>query len=323
MAINITRFLRRNRNGVGFKRGSALLTVLWLTAALSAIGLAVAHNVRGETERAGTNVEDVKAFFLARGAIERAVLYRQWGGDYYKFGTPFLDFSFPTGQVRVEIIPETSRLGLNTATPDELMRLLMALGEPEDRATETVAAIIDWRTPASREHPGLFETFYLSRVPSFLPAHASFKESEELLLVRGITPDLFYGTSLDGSRSGLRDCISAASMGGSVDINTARRETFIAIGIAPQDADAILALRSNHPILDYKEVAEIQHTLGPAGARLAIGGSSMVTFRATARMLQPDGKLSDLRRTVSALIKYFAPDNKLGKPPGPEVVRWY
>jgi len=70
------------------ERGSALLTVLWLTAALAAISLAVANNVRGETERASTNVDDAKSYFVARGAIERAVLYRQWGEGYYKFGQP-------------------------------------------------------------------------------------------------------------------------------------------------------------------------------------------------------------------------------------------
>lgn len=106
-------------------------------------------------------------------------------------------------------------------------------------------------------------------------------------------------------------------------MNTAKRETFIAVGLAPQDADAIVSLRSNHPILDYREVAQVQQSLGPAGNRLGIGGSSMFTFRATARMRQPDGKLSDLRRTVAALVKFFAPGNKLGKAPGFEVVRWY
>ena len=84
------------------RRGSALLTVLWLTAALAAIGLAVANNVRGETERASTNVDDTKAYFLARGAIERALLHMQWGQDFYRRGTPLMDLPFPNGQVRVE-----------------------------------------------------------------------------------------------------------------------------------------------------------------------------------------------------------------------------
>src|SRR3954447_14235007 len=85
------------------RSGSALLTVLWLTAALSAIGLAVASNVRGETERAATNVDDVKAYFIARGAVERAAMRMFWGQDYF---TPFpvaMDLPFPNAQVRVEI----------------------------------------------------------------------------------------------------------------------------------------------------------------------------------------------------------------------------
>lgn len=307
----------------GCRRGSALLTVLWLTAALAAIGVAVAHNVRGETERAGTHAEDVKAVFLARGAIERALLHRQWGGDYFRPGTIAFDYTFPSGLVRVEMIPENARLGLNTATPEELLRLLVALGEPEDRATEIAMAIIDWHTAVSPQRPGLFDGYYLSRVPSFLPGHTSFRETEELLLVRGITPDLYYGTSLDGSRAGLRDCISAASMGGSVDINYAKRETLMAVGLAAQDATALVTARAAHPIADYREFGSIRQALGPAGNRLTMGGSNMFTFRATARMRLADGRISDLRRTVAALVKYWDTGNKSGKQPGVEVVRWY
>src|SRR5271168_4862414 len=65
-----------------YRRGSALLMVLWLTAALSAIGLAVANHVRAETERTETNVDDARSYFVARGAIERAALHILWGGQH-------------------------------------------------------------------------------------------------------------------------------------------------------------------------------------------------------------------------------------------------
>jgi len=305
------------------RQGSALLTVLWLTAALAAIGVAVAHNVRGETERAATNVEDVKAVFLARAAIDRALLYRQWGGDYFKPFTIAYDFDFPSGQVHIDMIPESARLSLNSATPQELLRLLIALGEPEDRATETATAIIDWRTPVTRERPGLFDGYYLSRVPSFLPGHTSFRENEEMLLVRGITSDLYYGTSLDGSRAGLRDCLSASSMGGMLDVNFSRPEAMVAIGIPPADAQSIVNRRNTRPFVDYQDLAAMQQALGPVGGRLGMSMPSMLTFRATARVRLPDGKLSDLRRTVGALVKYFAAGNALRKQPGPQIVRWF
>jgi general secretion pathway protein K len=296
------------------RSGSALLTVLWLAAALAAIGLAVANNVRGETDRASTNVEDAKAYFVARGAIERAELHMDWGQDYYQSGQPFLDLSFPGAEARVEIVPETAKLGLNSASPEQLMRLLLALGVPEGQAGEIVAAIVDWRTgvPPGQQTP--LDAFYLEQTPSFLPRHASFLQSEELLLVKGVTPDLYYGTSLDGSRAGLRDCLSPFAGQDAVEINTARAETMVAVGIAPEDAVAIVRTRTAHPI-DYKELAQIQTSLGPMGGHLRIGGNSMYTLRATARMRRADGTLSDMRRTVSALIKRVKNDLV--------VVRWY
>jgi general secretion pathway protein K len=305
------------------RKGSALLTVLWLSAALAAISLALASNVRGETERASTDIGDAKSYFIARGAIERTELRMTWGPDFYKYGQPAMDFDFPDAAAHVEIIPESSKLSLNTAPPEELMRLLLALQVPEDQAGEIAAAVLDWRTPLSPERQSPFDSFYLSQSPSFLPRHASFLENEEMLLVKGITPDLYYGTSLDGSRAGLRDCLSAYSLGGVVDINTARAETLIAVGIQPEDAATIVRSRATHPILDYRELGPLQTGLGLAGQRLRIGGNSMFTLRATARMREPNGRLSDLRRTVAALIKRWLPGNPLGKAPGFEVVRWY
>jgi general secretion pathway protein K len=305
------------------RRGSALLTVLWLTAALSAIGLAVAHNVRGETERASTNVDDTRAYFIARGAIERAGLRMQWGNDFFRRGLPAMDLPFAGAQVRVEIVPESSKLGLNQATPEDLLRLLLALGAPPDRAGAITEAIVDWRTPLSSLHSSPFDAFYLAQAPSFLPRHSSFQESEELLLVNGITPDLYYGTSLDNSRPGLRDCVSVFGSGGAVDINTARAETLVAVGLSPAEAAAIVQSRAQHPVLDAGQLAEIQQSLGPAGQHLRFGGDSMYTLRATARLRQPDGKLSDLRRRVAALVKFHYPGNRQRKAPGFEVLRWY
>jgi len=308
--------------GVRLRTGSALLTVLWLTAALSAIGLAVASNVRSETERAATNVDDVKAYFIARGAIERTAMRMFWGADFFTSLTVAMDLPFPNAQVRVEIIPETSKLSLRNAPPEEIRRLLVALGVPDDRAFEITEAIIDWRTPVSPEHPSPFDAYYLAQSPSFLPRHTSFSENEELLQVKGITPDLYFGTSLDNSRAGLRDCLSAYAVSSAIDANTARAETMIAVGLTPEDAAAIVARRQQRPFADYKELAEVQQALGPVGSRIRIGGNYMYTLRATARLKQPDGKLSDMRRTVSALGRLVF-QAEAGRAPGFEVVRWY
>jgi len=306
--------------------------VLWLTAALAAIGLTVASSVRGETERTQTSVDDARSWFEARGGIERAALHILWGRNYagqdesqiyFVQGQPSMELVFPSAAVHVDIIPETSKLNLNRATPAELLQLLIALGVPEERAVAIASAIVDWRSPVNPESASLFDSFYLSQSPSFLPRHASFRENEELLLVQGITSELYYGASLGVAQAGLRDCVSVYGSIGAVDINTAQPATLVAIGLSRADAQAIVQIRNQHPIIDYKELAEIAQPLGPAGSRLRIGGQTMYTLHATARMRQPNGKLSDLRRTVGALVKFYLPNNTEKKPVGFEVVRWY
>jgi general secretion pathway protein K len=306
--------------------------VLWLTAALSAVGLAVANNVRGETERTETNVDDTRSYFIARGAIQRAALHMLWGRSfrtedgrpmYHIFGSPAIDLTFPAGDVHVDVIPETSKLSANASRPEDIFRLLQALGTPADEAVGITAAIVDWRTPVDQLHPSPFDSFYLSQSPSFTARHASFQQDEELLLVKGMTPEIYYGSSLDRSRAGLRDCLSVYGSAGAVDINTAQPATLEAVGLGAADAATIVKGRTVHPILDSQELSAIAQSLGPLGNRLSLGGQTMFTLRATARLRQPDGKLSDLRRTVGALVKFWFPGNVLNRPVGFEVVRWY
>jgi len=311
-------------------RGSALLLVLWLTAALSAIGLAVASNVRSETGRTETHVDDARAWFEARGGIERAALHILWGRQYftednrpiyYVYGMPSIDLQFPEGSVHVDVVPETAKLSVNGTPPEELTRLLLALGTTESKAAEVTAAILDWRTPTDAVHPSPFDAFYLSQSPSFIPRHASFLESEELLQVKGMTADLYYGSTLDNTHAGLRDCLSVYGSG-LIDINTAQPATLQAIGLSAADADTIVRSRMGHPIVDYKELNDIAQAVGPAGNRLRIGGQSIYTLRATARLKQADGKLSDFRRTVGAMVKFYFPGNNEKKPVGFEILRW-
>lgn len=304
------------------QRGSALLTVLWLTAALSAIGIAVASNVRSETERTKTSMDDVKAYFAARGAIQRTAMRFFWGYDYYTPGTPAVDVSFPEAEVHVDIIPETSKLNVNYVEPEILMRLLVALGEPPAAAEELAAAVLDWRTPVMPDRPSPFDSFYLAQSPSFLPRHASVQQNEELLLIKGMTSDLYFGDSLSG-RPGLRECLSVYGAGSSVNVMGAQAATMVALGLSSEEAAAVVRRRTERPILKPEDLVEIQQALGPAGQRLTMSRQTIYTLRATARLRTPDGRLSDMRRTAAALVKFHYVGNRQGVAPGFEVINWY
>jgi general secretion pathway protein K len=317
------------------QRGSALVAVLWLTAALAAITFALAVNVRGEIDRASTAADGLRSYYLATGSITRALLWMEWGtrrrplDDRPLFVMlPRLTFQYPTGIAVVEIIPEASKLNVNDATPQQLFRLLLVLGAPEPQARLLTDAILDWRK-APEQGGGLFDGVY--RASSFLAPHASFQQLEELLLVRGMTPELFYGyygPGPDGSRiwhSGLRECVTTLSAQGSgFDVNSVTPGVLASFGATPASINQLLLLRSRAPIRAVGDVANLFPE--EVMSRLTVNGGVAMTLRATARVRLPNGGYSDLKRTVAALVRL--PSGEKGAPlPDPRhpytIVRWY
>ncbi|MGH9721531.1 MAG: general secretion pathway protein GspK [Bryobacteraceae bacterium] len=314
------------------RRGSALLTVLWLTAALSAVAYSLATTVRGETDRASAALDGARAGYLARGAIDRAILYMQWGvqfpapenpAQYFAAGVSGLHFSFPSGEVDVDITPENAKLNINTIRPPDLIALLAHLGAPLDQAQSIAEAVIDWRTPIGQPSP--FDAYYLSLGPSFRPRHASLEETEELLLVRGMTPDLYYGTyerDAQGrlhARTGLRDCVSVFPSSGQHDANTAPAAVLLTLGIPPDLVNTIIERRRLEPFRTPPQLAAIGQGAPPEFQRLRIGGLTLFTLRATARLRLDNGALSDLRRSSAALVKFMPP----GYDETFQIMRWY
>lgn len=314
------------------RQGAALLAVLWLAAALSAIAFTIANTVRGEMERSSTDADGLKAYYLAEGAIDRMLVYMEAGSAFtgpdgkprFQEGiTRFVPMNFPTGVVRLELIPENSKLNVNTASPNDLGNLLLALGVGPDRAQAVLAGIIDWRSGTPGGSFSEFDQYYLSLSPSFRARHASLEEIEELLLVRGVTPDLFYGSYTPNAQGrlvphhGLRDCLSVYGSPGALDINTVAPETMVAVGVPPATAAAIVALRNNAQIRDMTALAAFD--FGKASGRLSIVNGPVFTLRTTARLRIQTGQLSDVRRTVSALIKWVGPDFD----PPFHILRWY
>jgi general secretion pathway protein K len=296
-------------------RGSALLAVLWLAAALAAIAFAMSTLVRSEISRAGGSADGLRAYYLASGSVERGIQWMLWGWTgygqtnpdgtprYWAPNTPRMIMHYASGDAVVELIPESSKLNINTAGSDELFRVVASVSGDAVRARAIVEAIIDWRSPSGGDAP--LDSFNLSQRPTFRPRHAPFEEIEELLLVRGMTPELFYGNFASDSegrlfaRGGLRDCLSVWGSHGPYDVNTASPALMEAIGVAPGAVAQILARRTVRPFHDMGEV----QSADIAAPGLSTGGNLMWTLRATARLRRPDGSPSDVIRTSAATVK--------------------
>ena len=288
--------------------------VLWISAALAAVAFSLANTVRGETDRTSTQLDEVRGYYLAAGAVDRAAVELLWsvssqGERKIKQGSAWVDYSFPTGVAHVEFIPETAKLNINSVPPDRLVRLLTALGVESGPAIELARAIVIRRGGAP---PGLSP----SSGPSFPAPGASLQEVEELLSVKGITPELFYGTYVPTQgdpgpgeqrlirRSGLVECLSVFGSENQVDANTADPAVLAALGLTPDGIQLLLRERRTAP-LNTDRLGQLVPMLGSGAQFLRLEGNSILTIRATARVRLPNGQLSDMKRTVAAQVKYM------------------
>src|SRR5207249_12115122 len=88
------------------------------------------------------------------------------------------------------ITDESAKLDINYASATMLMQLP---GMTDDVA----GAIVDWRdSDDTASASGAESQYYLSLSPPYTCKNAPFETVEELMLVRGVTPQLLYG---DGS----------------------------------------------------------------------------------------------------------------------------
>jgi type II secretory pathway component PulK len=290
------------------RRGSALLAVLWLSLALTAIAFALSRSVRTEFDRAAQNVEAARAYFLAQAGIEAAVLRIGGQGPDGPFrpGQRFLQLVLPGGTVEVEIIGENGKLSLRGAAPEALARLFAVCRIDPAEAAALAAQIVQARASGFSGGPS-----------SFSAAGASFLQLEELLRVPGMTPAILYGTYREERGrllrvGGLRPHLTF-EQGGTVNVNYASPELLQAAGLPDPMVQTIEQIRRERP-LQMGDPGMDALTGLDSPIHLGLGGSPVAyTLRSTARL--SNGRTT---RTVAAVARYGV------SPQFPwEIARWY
>ena len=294
------------------RRGGALLAVLWLTAALSAIVMTVALTTRTEVERAGTNLDSAQAYYLAEGSIERFMLQLRWPPTdgapnplVFQRGQSRMRWEYPSGVVDLEVSDEGGKISVMSAPAPLLARLFVLLGVPPDRAGAIAGGIVARREAATNPGAG----------SSFSAGGASLQQLEEILTVPGMTPDIFYGwweRNPAGrllERGGVMRHLTTRP-GMSLNVNYASPQVLLAAGV-PDGLVADLVARREILPLDLSQLPATSAML-PSGETLTAGPSPAFTVRATALL-----KRRPVRRTATALVRL----GRLSEPPV-GVVRW-
>lgn len=150
-----------------------------------------------------------------------------------------------SGKLQINSLVETENTGTNTENSgksDDLRTILKNILlleqfqiEDETEATEIIDAIVDWIDEDDKESDHGAETSYYQALDKpYSAKNGPIYNLEELLLIRGITPDIFYGTK---ESKGLRDLITVYGDDGKININTAH--PLIVQGINPLITDSL------------------------------------------------------------------------------------
>lgn len=264
-----------NRRHGASQDGIALLLVLWVLTILMVIVMSFSYMTRTETYATLSFKEGIENKFLAEAGIERGIMelfYRNHYKDqtveidnlgvWKTDGSPY-EGQIDAGSYTVKIVDESGKVDINTTSDVVLKNLLMNMGIRMEDADTITDSIMDWKDSDDlhRLH-GAESDFYMSLPNPYKAKNARFDTIEELLLVKGMTPDILYGTP---ERTGIMLFLTVKANSNTININAAPKEVLAAIpGSSPEIADSIISYRQN------KEIQDIQDVAGILGSNLTI-----------------------------------------------------
>lgn len=251
----------------GPQKGIALLMVLWTLTILMVIVFSFSYMARTEVYAALSFRQTSEKKFLAEAGLERGIAELFYmnanknmttvvaGNEVWRTDGRTYKIVTDNGYYTIGIMNEAGKVDINT-TPELILRnLLLNLGLDLDHADVIVDSVMDWKDSDSlhRLH-GAEDDYYMSLPNPYKAKNADFETPEELLLVKGMTPEILYGAE---GKKGLIDFLTVNSKMNKININAAPKEVLLAVpGITPELADAIIAIR------EAQEIQDIQGILG-------------------------------------------------------------
>jgi len=229
----------------GGERGIALLMVIWIFMVLSVLSAEFSRGMRDDAIATQNLAEEIQARGVAIAGVNRAI-YRMmharqnqtedddpnavpvdapppWLPDGRWHEEPYWG-----GTYGVRMIDEGGKISLNRADEALLRKVFESVGMKSDEQEEMTDAIIDWRDSDDlhRLH-GAEDEYYMKLPEPYRAKNGPFDSVDELLQVRGITRELFFGTQDQGFGSSdkppipLREVFSVFNRSANINVRTA------------------------------------------------------------------------------------------------------
>src|SRR3972149_290638 len=279
--------LARKRDGV------ALIMVLWVVTILCVIVLEFSFAMRTEVHITKNFQEELQLYALAEGGIQRAIAELVYKNDpkvqqmrknlninelplekreWFTDGRDYL-LPFDQGACEVRVIGEGGKANINLVPETMLRNILNNLGGKIEIRRVVVDSILDWADADDLYRVnGAENDYYRSLKEPYDCKNGNLDSIEELLLVRGVTPGLFYRRKEtkkgeEGGRTegiGLRDIFSIYSSGEQIDINSAPLTVLrVVLGIPSEVAQSIVKAREEKDFQNQAELLQKVPELSP------------------------------------------------------------
>lgn len=312
--------------------GVALIMVLWMIAVLSVVVLEFSFAMRTEVNIAIHFKDEAQLHAIAEAGLQRAVaelIYKhdariqqmrkaqkaeelppeqkEWVADGRAYLLPFGD-----KEAEVRIMAEGGKTNVNTVSEATLRKIVGQLGLEEEKRDVVVDSILDWRDPDDLYRlNGAENDYYQSLKEPYNAKNANLDAIEELLLVRGVTPELFDGRrrKKEGEEAkalgiGLKDVLSIYGLGEQVDVNSATVPVLrVVLGLPKAIAEQIVKAREEKPFQHLQDLTQRVPEFAPLmvefGRRMAFQSTSpYYTVESRAKVKEGEG-----RRGVKAIVK--------------------
>lgn len=197
----------------------ALVLVIWIMVMLLALVGEFSYSMRTEMKITRNFKEEEEAYQLALAGIEQAKIellsVRDLRTAYVNENDVLVFFNesdtndtegeetersnqLGRGSFEYMIIDEDGKININTAKAEQLRRLFLDSGVDTEEVSTIVDSILDWRDENSLHRlNGAEEDYYTSLERPYSCKDGPFSTIEELLLVKGMTPEIYFGSAYD------------------------------------------------------------------------------------------------------------------------------
>jgi general secretion pathway protein K len=337
--------MKRQNRKIGQEKGVALVVTIWIITILVIVAFEFSSAMRLESYSVKNYQEEAQLYAMACGAYERALgelscrhdpFLRQKKKDLLREEIPaakrewLIDgrpYTFPLGQgtCQVRIYGEAGKININLASERTLRQVATCLGLEGESRDILVDSILDWRDPDDfyRAH-GAENEYYRSLQEPYDCKNGYLDTIEELLLVRGVSKELFWGKKIlfPGEKEekivGLKDIFSVYAAGEQIDLNAAGWPVLRCfLGLPGEVAEKVISVREEREFENLTDltqrVPELQPFLKEIGRFISFRPlHPYYTIETRAWM-----KDNELGRSLKAIIKIDAREKN-----GYKVIQW-